>query len=105
MTFHSFAKIFKTCAYTKSLYVSAIASGLGQMNFRKYVLAGKGHEVLRYIFFGIETAERKLSKISNETGVMYIEGYLLFNLAGYSSRNHACLPCMSCHVLQNKYNQ
>ena len=86
----------------KLLYVPAIVSGLGQMNFRKYVVAGKGHEVLRYIFYGIEKAERNVQKVSNETGIMYIEGHLLFNLAGYNARTHACLGCMSCHILQNE---
>lgn len=63
------------------------------MNFRKYVLAGRGHEVVRYIRYGLEKCEKNMQRVSNETGIMYIEGHLLANLAGYNPRIHACLPC------------
>ena len=69
------------------------------MNFRKYVLAGKGHEVVRYIFYVLERSEHNMRRVSNETENMFIEGHLLFNLAGYNPRTHACLPCMSCRIV------
>jgi hypothetical protein len=63
------------------------------MNFRKYVLAGKSAEVMRYIYYSFERSLANIQRVSNETGVEYIDGDLLFNLAGYSVRSHACLPC------------
>jgi hypothetical protein len=77
------------------LCITALASGLSGINFRKFVLGGKGKDVMRYIFYAFESSENHIRNVSKETGVEYIDGGLLFNLAGYSARTIACAACES----------
>ena len=68
-------------------------SGLGQVDIRKIALSGKILQFDRYLLYGYEKGLNNVHFISNKTGKHYIDGYLLFNLAGYSLRTHACLAC------------
>ena len=72
---------------------TALVSGLGQVDIRNLVLSGKITQFNRYLLYGYEKSLHNLHDISNKTGRNYIDGYLLFNLAGYSVRTHGCLAC------------
>jgi len=73
------------------------ATRVDKINFRKYVITGKSSEVMRYIYYSLEVAVLNLHRVSNETGVDFISGSLVFNLGGYNPRSHACLRC-KCQV-------
>jgi len=79
--------------------------GLRGFNFRKYVLAGRVPEVLRYVYYGLEMITRNTDRQSHLTGIEYIHGTFVQSAVGYSHRNLACLGCkfkvqLHAHVMQ-----
>jgi len=68
-----------------------IASRIGKIDIRRLVLAGKRKMLDRYLTYGFERGLYNVQQGWKGTG--FIDGYLLFNMAGYSARTHACLAC------------
>jgi hypothetical protein len=87
------------------LSLSALTSKLGQINVRRLILNGQREEIRRYIVYGFERAVLNMAKVSNETGKEYIEGHLLFNMAGYNLRTHSCIQCELRNSLFHIINQ
>jgi len=71
-----------------------IVSRLHAADIRKIVLRGEVNEIRNYFLYALERGVLNLHLISNLTGQELIEGYLLFNLAGFNRRSHACTACI-----------
>ncbi len=68
---------------------------MGQVDLRRIVLGGQKAKFDRYMNYGFE---RELYNVHetphlNGTGIGFVDGYLMFNMAGYTPRTHSCLAC------------
>jgi len=51
-----------------------------------------------YVIYGIERAVWNIHLGSRKIGREIIEGILLFNMAGFNLRSHACLQCIPLYI-------
>ncbi|XP_021960400.1 SEC14-like protein 4 isoform X1 [Folsomia candida] len=74
-----------------------ITSHMGQWDFRQVILAGKRHQMLRYIFKMLDDIDRAIQRQQDE-GKMVTRGSHVSNLKGYNLRQHSCVQCIPLYL-------
>ena len=65
----------------------------GKFRIRRIVRAGRINEAVRVVYKLMEIATQKTQDASVATGRNITQAQMIMNLAGYNTREHACLQC------------